>query len=103
MDKVYLDEMIPGFRDPEKRNEPIQPNEPVELIDNTSSGTHADSVQTKNENPIRFQFPTEILDKMRECREYIYALKAENERLKKENGRLKKENISLQATSKSHN
>lgn len=84
--------MLPGFRDPAKRLQSYEP--PSQLIHDKKNTSMNAPMQVKNENHINFRFPEEILVRLRDCREYINALKAENTRLDEENA-LRAENKRL--------
>lgn len=99
LDTVHLDEMIPGFRNPNAIERSVTMN-PSENFSDGNGGflDHEDIVVTDSKSKIigdvvcentsttlRIRMPQSFIDGMKECREYVIDLEAENYRLREEN------------------
>lgn len=94
LDTVYLDEMIPGYRNSGKI---VQLNGHGDSTKNqtTPGNIRNASIRIQNEDREMFRFPAEIQAKLRECFECFSAQKAEIAHLKAEIARLNNSNEEL--------
>lgn len=94
LDAVYLDEMIPGYRNPGRI---VQLNGHGDSTKNqtTPENFRNASIQIQNDNRESFRFPAEIQAKLRECLECFSAQKAEIAHQKAEIARLNNSNREL--------